>query len=114
MSIVPSEREGEEMSKIGSLYVHRCHHCGKPVTPEPTSLETTDDIMILCSECAEAREVSGEKPKIACEHQWIPYRGHVSSTEYTVVEEKLWKPIDNLVITVIKCVKCGKEEKLKK
>jgi len=63
----------------------------------------------------EGEEMSEEKPEgDRCEHQWIPYRGHVSSTEYTVVEEKLWKPIDNLVITVIKCVKCGKEEKLKK
>jgi DNA-directed RNA polymerase subunit RPC12/RpoP len=34
-----------------TLYVHRCHKCGKPVTKEPTSLKVTDGIVILCSDC---------------------------------------------------------------
>ncbi|GAI86202.1 unnamed protein product, partial [marine sediment metagenome] len=44
-------RKGEPEKTI-SLYVHRCHKCGRPITPEPTALETLGNVMILCETCA--------------------------------------------------------------
>lgn len=41
-----------------SLYVHRCHKCGKPVTPKPTTLKTTDNIVILCSDCEKEEKLT--------------------------------------------------------
>ena len=57
--------------------------------------------------------MSEEKPKqITCKHQWIPYRAHVSSASHVQGERGVWEPLENWVVTTIKCIKCGKEEKL--
>ena len=54
-----------EKVKTTSLYVHCCHKCGKPVTPEPTSLEVIDEVVILCSDCGKGVPISqGRKVKI--------------------------------------------------